>query len=188
MSKLVVLDPGHGGADSGAATNGLKEDVLTLKIAKRVKAALLRDFDVRVKLTRSDDTFVTLGDRAKFANDRNAAYFVAIHINSGGGTGYEDYIHPNAGARTKAMRADLHRAISALLQDEHIANRGKKKENFAVLRLTHMPAVLTENLFIDTPADAAKLRDDDFLKELAEAHATGIAKALNLPRVAVPVG
>ena len=190
MSKLVVIDPGHGGVDSGAVGNGLKEDVLTLKIAKRVKAALLRDFDVQVKLTRSDDTFVSLRDRAKFANDRNAAFFVAIHINSssGTGTGYEDFVQPGVGAQTRALRSKMHAQIAMFLAQEGVVNRGKKSKNLSVLRNTRMPAVLTECLFINTASDAALLRDESFLKGLAEAHARGIAKAMNLPRVGAPVG
>ena len=82
MTKLVVIDPGHGGHDSGATGHGLRECDVTLQISKRIKRTLLRDFDVDVKLTRSDDRFVGLDARAKFANDRNAAYFVAVHINS----------------------------------------------------------------------------------------------------------
>lgn len=187
MTKLVVIDPGHGGSDPGATGRGLRECDLTLKISRRIKAALLRDFDVNVKLTRPDDRTVSLGDRSKFANDRNAAYFVAVHINSGGGTGYEDFIHTNAGSSTGQRRDELHQAIAAFLHAHGVLDRGKKRANFAVLRETNMAAVLTENLFIDTNADAALLKDESFLKGLAEAHARGIAAALNLPRVAAPV-
>jgi N-acetylmuramoyl-L-alanine amidase len=187
MTKLVVIDPGHGGSDPGALGNGLRECDVTLDIAKRIRSRLLRDFDVDVKLTRRDDSFVSLGARAKFANDRNATYFVAVHINSGGGTGYEDFIHPNAGARTADWRNDVHGAIAPFLQQRGITDRGKKQKNLAVLRQTEMPAVLTENLFIDTVSDANKLKNESFLDGLAEAHARGIAAALNLPRAAVPV-
>lgn len=187
MTKLVVIDPGHGGHDPGATGNGLRECDLTLKISKRIKSALLRDFDVEVKLTRRDDTFVGLDERAKFANDRHAAYFVAVHINSGGGSGYEDYVHRNAGPQTLARRSEVHRHVATFMAGHGMADRGRKKAGFAVLRLTNMAAVLTENLFIDTAADAHLLKDDAFLKGLAEAHARGIAVALNLPRAAVPV-
>jgi N-acetylmuramoyl-L-alanine amidase len=61
-----------------------------------------------------------------------------------------------------------------------VSGRGKKKENLAVLRETHMPAVLTENLFIDNAAYARLLADDGFLMGVAEAHASGIAAALGV--------
>ena len=187
MTKLVVLDPGHGGSDPGATGNGLRECDVTLAIAKRIRSILLRDFDVDVKLTRRDDSFVSLGARAKFANDRNATYFVAVHINSGGGTGYEDFIHDNAGSRTAEWRDDLHGAIASFLSQRGVIDRGKKRANFAVLRETRMPAVLTENLFIDRRSDANQLKDPSFLDGLAKAHVRGIAAALELPRAAVPV-
>jgi N-acetylmuramoyl-L-alanine amidase len=187
MTKLVVIDPGHGGSDPGATGHGLREADLTLTIAKRLKSALVRDFDVAVKFTRHDDTFVALDARAVFANERNAAYFVSVHINSGGGSGYEDFIHNNAGPTTAARRDELHKPVSAFLRHNGVLDRGKKRANFAVLRQTQMAAVLAENLFIDAAADAKLLEDESFLTGLAEAYARGIAAALNLPRVAAPV-
>lgn len=182
MPKLVVIDPGHGGHDPGAGTNGLREAELTLKIAKRVKAALVRDFDVDVQLTRTDNRFVELADRATFANTRNADYFVSVHINSGGGTGYEDFVQPGSPTVTERRRDKVHGAVMGFMSSKGVRDRGDKRKNLAVLRLTRMPAVLTENLFIDRAEDARLLRDDAFLKGLAEAHARGIAAAMALPR------
>lgn len=184
MPKLVVIDPGHGGDDPGAQAPGLSEAAVTLKIAKRLKAALVRDFQVDVKLTRPDNRTVSLGARSKFANDRNADYFVSVHINAGGGTGYEDFVHDNAGSTTSQRRDKVHEAVTRFLRERGVADRGKKRANFAVLRETEMSAVLTENLFIDRAEDARLLKDDAFLTGLAEAHARGIAAAVNLPRVA----
>lgn len=185
MPKLVVLDPGHGGSDPGAAAQGLKEANVTLSLAKRVRKALLRDFDVRVELTRSSDRAVALQRRATFANELGADYFVALHINSGGGTGYEDFVHSSAAptGATARRRSAVHRAVMDFMKENAIPDRGKKSANFAVLRETQMPAVLTENLFIDNPADARLLKDGTFLNGLAEAHARGIAAALRLPRL-----
>lgn len=183
MTKLVVLDPGHGGEDAGAGGHGLEEARLTLAIAKRVRKALLDGFDVRVELTRTGDSAVALDARAAFANDRDADYFVSIHINSGGGTGYEDFIHRSAGAssETARRRAAVHAAVAAFMRTHRMRDRGEKAANFAVLRRTTMPAILTENLFIDSPDDAALLAKSSFLTGVAKAHAKGIATALQLP-------
>lgn len=183
MAKLVVLDPGHGGSDPGADGHGLKEASVTLKIAKRVRKALLDSFDVRVEMTRIGNSFVGLDERAAFANDRDADYFVAIHINSGGGTGYEDFIHPSAGSSsaTAKRRTKVHTSVAAFMQDKGKPDRGKKTADFVVLRETNMPAILTENLFIDTQGDAELLSKNSFLNGLAKAHAKGIAAALQLP-------
>jgi N-acetylmuramoyl-L-alanine amidase len=186
-TKLVVIDPGHGGHDPGATGNGLRECDVTLTIARRVRSALLRDFDVQVKLTRNSDVFVGLDERAQFANERGAAYFVAVHVNSGGGSGYEDYVHDNAGSLTRDRRDALHRQVATFMEAHGMHDRGRKTANFAVLRETEMPAVLTENLFIDRAGDARLLKDAAFLRGLAEAHARGIAAALSLPRALTPV-
>jgi N-acetylmuramoyl-L-alanine amidase len=183
MPKLVVIDPGHGGHDPGAQGHGINEADLTLAISKRLRRRLTRDFDVDVKLTRTDDTFVELDARAAFANDLGADYFVSVHINSGGGTGYESFIHRSAAAasETARRRATLHHAAMRFLGGRGMPDRGEKTAGFAVLRLTRMPAVLTENMFIDTDADVRLLEDDTVLRGLAHAYADGIATALALP-------
>jgi N-acetylmuramoyl-L-alanine amidase len=183
VAKLVVIDPGHGGSDPGAVANGLKEATLTLALSKRIRKALLRDFDVRVELTRSSDKSVDLSRRAAFANDRGADYFVSVHVNSGGGSGYEDFVHDGVAAtsQTEKRRSAVHDAVMSFLRRQGVRDRGKKAANFAVLRETSMPAILTENLFIDAVADARLLKKDTFLKGLAEAHAKGIGVALALP-------
>jgi N-acetylmuramoyl-L-alanine amidase len=183
MPKLVVIDPGHGGHDPGAQGNGLSEAALTLTISRRLRRRLLREFDVEVRLTRTNDTFVELDDRAAFANELDADYFVSVHINSGGGSGYESFIHPSAaaGSPSARRRAELHDTAMEFLRPKGIPDRGEKTANFAVLRLTKMPAVLTESLFIDTAADAQLLRSDAFLRGLARAYAKGIGTALALP-------
>ncbi len=137
-------------------------------------------------MTRTADESVELSRRAAFANERNADYFVSIHVNSGGGTGYEDYVHRSVapGSETASRRSVIHDAVMKVMRGARMPDRGKKTANFAVLRETAMPAVLTENLFIDTPADAQLLSDDAFLTKVAKAHAAGIGGALALPRKA----
>jgi N-acetylmuramoyl-L-alanine amidase len=81
--RLVVLDPGHGGDDYGARAFHLRESDLTLDIALRTREALLRRRpDIRVILTREDDTFVSLEQRTAMANAMNADAFVSIHLNA----------------------------------------------------------------------------------------------------------
>ena len=70
--------------------------------------------------------------------------------------------------------------ITAMREFGNIADRGKKRANFAVLRETNMPAILTENMFIDT-SDSKYLKNEAFLKAVGEAHARGVAKYLGLP-------
>lgn len=187
MAKLVVLDPGHGGSDPGAIGHGLKEKEIVLAICKRASAALRRDYQVEVALTREDnDTGVELGARADFANERRATAFVSVHINSAASSdarGFETFRHTGAAENSPAakLQGAVHDAVMDAMRPHGIVDRKEKNANFAVLRETRMPAILTENLFISNAGDAALLRDDAFLAKVAEAHALGIARALSLP-------
>ena len=82
-SPLIVVDAGHGGKDHGAKSAlGLKEKVVNIKIAKHVKTILVNRYKYRVVMTRKDDTFISLKDRSKISNQRNADLFVSIHANA----------------------------------------------------------------------------------------------------------
>lgn len=179
----IMLDPGHGGKDPGAVGNGLQEKNIVLEIAKMIKAMLLNEYEgIAVKMTRETDVFYELSDRAKMANEWGADYFMAIHVNAGAGSGFESYIHPSRSSTTVQALNAIHAEIIKQLQG--VVDRGKKSANYAVLRETKMPAILTENLFIDHSADASKLKDKSFLKKLARGHVLGLEKAFNLKRKA----
>ena len=76
---LVVLDPGHGGSDTGATTRDIAEKTIVFEFAKALAARLEAGGEVRTLLTRTDDTFVPLGERVRIAEDANAGLFVSIH-------------------------------------------------------------------------------------------------------------
>lgn len=179
---LIILDPGHGGNDPGAVGNGLQEKDINLKLALLTYGALLK-YRTWVVLTRPGDFSVGIGDRAALANRVEADYFCSLHVNAGGGTGFESYIHPAAPAVTAARQAALHRRVASFYRQYGMPDRGMKKAPFAVLEKSTMPAVLLENLFIDSKRDAALLRDENFLRGLAGAVAAGLAAALQLQRL-----
>ncbi|WLR43027.1 N-acetylmuramoyl-L-alanine amidase [Bacillus carboniphilus] len=177
MFKLV-LDPGHGGNDPGAVGNGLREKDLNLKIAKFCSDHINQNFEnVQVLMTRSTDKTLSLRERTNYANNQKADYYCSIHINAGGGNGFESYIYSGAFSskpRTDALRNVLHNKIISRL---NFRDRGKKQANFFVLRETSMPAVLTENLFIDNSSNANYLKSDSNLKAIGISHAEGLASA-----------
>lgn len=76
---LIVLDPGHGGHDSGATRNGIVEKDVVLAFALTLRDQLRASGRYRVAMTRDDDTFVPLEERREFAEERKAALFIAIH-------------------------------------------------------------------------------------------------------------
>ena len=186
--KKIYLDAGHGGADAGAVgANGLYEKNLVLKIQQYLISYLNSTYsDFTIKTTRTTDTFLSLSQRASQANSWGADAFMSIHVNAGGGTGYEDYVYRSASNASKAFQSIVHGQVQPTLLLYNHPNRGRKSANYAVLRLTNMPAVLTEIAFIDNSTDAALLQNETFLKSMGESYAKGIAVYLNLPRRAVP--
>ncbi|KJS68207.1 MAG: hypothetical protein JL50_04630 [Peptococcaceae bacterium BICA1-7] len=180
MPLTIVIDPGHGGADPGAMGFDLKEKDLNLKICKRIVSELLC-YQCTVKLTRKNDSSLSLEARAKLANSLNADFFLSIHINSGGGTGFESYVYRQPAELTVRYRSAIHSEVVAYLSQHGVMDRGRKSAGFAVLRLTKMPAVLLENLFIDNRRDVHLLTDEPFIAGLSHSIALGIAKALSLP-------
>ncbi|MCY8369095.1 N-acetylmuramoyl-L-alanine amidase, partial [Bacillus spizizenii] len=152
----IFIDPGHGGSDPGATGNGLQEKTLTLQIALALRTILINEYEgVSLLLSRTSDQYVSLSDRTNAANSWGADFFLSIHINAGGGTGFESYIYPGVGAPTTTYQSAIH---SNVIQAVDFADRGRKTANFHVLRESAMPALLTENGFIDTVADANKLK------------------------------
>lgn len=175
----IFIDAGHGGTDPGAVGNGLREKDLTLTISKRIEAILKADYNgATIRLSRTGDQTLSLKQRTDAANAWGADFFLSVHINAGGGTGYEDFAYTTVGAPTTTYQNVIHAEIMA--QIAGVKDRGKKRANFHVLRETKMPAILTENLFIDTAADASKLKQASFIEKVAQGHAKGIAKAFKL--------
>lgn len=178
----IYIDPGHGGIDPGAVGNGIKEKDIVLKIAKKIQSILKNYEDVSVKLSRTGDTFPSLSKRADDANAWGADFFLSIHINAGGGKGYEDFIHPNGGSATIAHQNTIHAEIIKAVSYFKSNNRGKKRANYAVLRQTKMSALLTENGFIDNKTDANNLKKNSFLDDVAQGHVNGLVKAFGLKK------
>jgi N-acetylmuramoyl-L-alanine amidase len=177
----IVLDAGHGGHDPGATANGLKEKDLTLATVKHIGRMLGEYEGAEVFYTRTDDRYLSLEERAAIANKLKADYFISVHINAGGGTGFESYIYNgNVSAATIAYQNVVHAEIMKAIGN--VKDRGKKRANYAVLRLTNMPAILTENLFIDNANDAAKLKSEQFLQQIAYGHVMGLEKAFGLKK------
>ena len=78
----IVIDAGHGGSDSGATGNGMAEKNLTLAIVLAAKRSFDKDSRFQVSYTRTSDTYPSLSQRAKLANNKNADMFLCVHINS----------------------------------------------------------------------------------------------------------
>lgn len=184
----VALDAGHGGKDSGAQGYNLQEKMVTLAIVHHIANILQREYDgVEILLTRATDVFIELSERANIANRWGADYFLSVHVNAGAGTGFESHIYNgNVDSATVAYQNTLHAEIYRTAY-QGFPDRGKKRSNFAVVRETNMPAILTENLFIDNSMDANYLNNPEKIELIARGHVNGLAKAFGIKAKVVPV-
>lgn len=182
----LYLDPGHGGTDPGATGNGLSEKDVTLDIALKIRSILVDQYEnVEVRMSRTGDSTKSLNQRTDEANAWGADFYLSIHINAGGGTGYEDYIYSGLSdsSRTAQYQDIIHAEVTKLNQ---LRDRGQKKANFHVLRESSMDALLSENGFIDNAQDAGLMKQASWRQNVAQGHANGIAKAFNLTRKSSP--
>jgi N-acetylmuramoyl-L-alanine amidase len=195
IDRTIVLDPGHGGKDSGAKSifNNAFEKDYTLDWALRLSRLLVTN-GWKVLLTRSSDTDVALADRVAMAERYNADLFLSLHFNSGLPnrqlTGLETYCLTPAGMPSNLVRTyeddpkqtypnnafdeqnfqlavRLHRM---LLQSTGATDRGVRRARFmGVLRGQNRPAVLLEAGYLSNPKEARQIATPEYRQKLAEA-------------------
>ena len=193
--SIVVFDPGHGGQDSGAICGNILEKDLTLDVGRRAEQ-LVRAQGLRTVMTRSDDHYVSLGERAAVANRQRNCIFVSIHFNDvkrAAVSGVETYYALPAIAGvpiswswlpfgqqmlTEPPNAESQN-LASFIQDALVAhtqavNRGTKPEQFYVLANVWHPAVLVEAGFITNKSDVSKLESEQYRDQIARAISEGI--------------
>jgi len=173
LSGRVVIDAGHGGKDPGAKSClGYYEKTINLQVAKKI-AYLLRQRGLTVIMTRDNDTFVKLEERAQIANRGNAQLFVSIHADSAARSsarGFTTYVAKSASwSAQKAARG-----IGQTMSGTGLDNLGVRKADYQVLVRTQCPAVLVELGYLSNYQEARLLRDNGFQNRLAQAIAEGI--------------
>jgi len=160
-----------------------------LKLSNYVIAHLKSTYTgFELNRTRSDKTFAELKARANKANAWGADVFVSIHVNAGGGTGFESFIYnKTTSSKTKELQKCITNRAMAAAKKHGLGAHGNqpyKSGNLSVLRNTNMPACLTEICYIDSK-DCELLKNNDFLKDMAEAYADGIADFLGLEKQSI---
>jgi len=193
---VVVLDPGHGGADSGAMCGTITEKDLTLDVALRAKVLLgLKGYSTL--LTRDSDRYVSLAERAATGNHVENSLFVSIHFNDGqrptasgvetyyagqpaGPVGFFSWLsfwQRSAAASLAAKSESLARSIQAALVDRTRAlNRGIKSKQFYVIANVRHPAALVEAGFITNKSDVTKLTTTEYRQQIATAISDGVQR------------
>lgn len=200
LSRVVVIDPGHGGTNPGtrSVVDGRNEKEFTLDWAKRL-APLLSQQGWQVFLTRTNDVDVSLPDRAALADERHADLFLSLHFNAAASgsdpSGVETYCLTPTGMASSVTRGysdDVHQVFPnnafdaenlqyavrfqrALLEVNGTTDRGVRRARYpAVLRGPNRPAVLIEGGYLSNPREARRIADPAYRQKLAEA----VAKAL----------
>jgi N-acetylmuramoyl-L-alanine amidase len=194
---LVVIDPGHGGQDSGTIKTGMVEKELTLDLAHRLQRQL-QERGLGTLLTRTDDSYVSLQDRTAIANDQQECVFVSIHFDEAGraaATGIETFYaaHPiTFPERVASWLPFLQRtsseppnvesqSLATFIQESLVAhtqavNRGTRPQQFFVIANVRHPAVLVEGGFLTNKEDVAKLANNDYREQMATAISEGIVR------------
>ena len=192
---LVVLDPGHGGQDSGATCGSVYEKDLTLDIAQRVDR-LLQAQGLATLMTRVGDSYVSLQDRAAVTNRARDCIFVSIHFNeskkpvSGIETYYAEhqaapaprlvswipfFQGPAAESPTLASQSLARFIQEAMIARTKAPDRGIKAEQLFVLDHVAVPAVLVEAGFLNKE-EIAKVDSNDYRDQMAAAISEGILR------------
>jgi len=191
---LVILDPGHGGEDTGArGRHSTVEKRIALDIAKRVQRKL-KSSGAQVRLTRKKDDTVELGARPLYAMKTGGNIFVSIHLNSSPNDrahGVETFVLPSQGfpstSRTSvshdACPGNTHDRLNSrlsyflhkeVLQSTHANDRGIRRARWKVLRDAPCPAVLVECGFLSNSPEAEKLATRRYRDRIAQGIADGV--------------
>jgi len=191
--QIIMLSAGHGGTDSGAVANGVREKDVNLAVALRTRDALNQNYDRhRVIMARDRDIFVSLPDRREMARREQPAIFVSqhhdfYHDQSANGFG----THLSTGplfAVTRQYREAIHNAIKPYMAGIGVRDRGMKYSSHWITANIPAPTVLIEYMFLSNPNEARLARDPGVQMALGIHTAEGIAKALGLPKKATAPG
>ncbi|NRG70438.1 cell wall hydrolase [Streptococcus suis] len=192
-SYTVYIDPGHGGRDSGASYGGVHEKNLALSVSNKLRENLLK-YGINVLMTRTGDYDVDFKtERSRMTNASNADLFISIHFNATGAgvsnaTGIETYWYQYDPEYQPKINKEMHNNPTRLAESEILANkvqesliketgavnRGVRRETFAVLRETAIPAILVELGFMDNPSELQVIKQDSYHTRLAKALAQGV--------------
>ncbi|HXM32468.1 MAG TPA: N-acetylmuramoyl-L-alanine amidase [Chthoniobacterales bacterium] len=194
---VVVIDPGHGGLDSGTMKAGMIEKDLTLDVARRAER-LLQSRGLVTLLTRADDSYISLAARAAIANEQPNCIFISIHFDEAGrsaATGIETYYAARQGSIPERLmswlpflqKASLEstnsesQSLASFIQEELVVhtqavNRGTRPEQFFVIANVRHPAVLVEGGFLTNKDDVSKLGTEDYREQIAAAISDGVVR------------
>jgi N-acetylmuramoyl-L-alanine amidase CwlD len=174
---VVMLDPGHGGSDTGApgVTGTLEKDV-TLSVAQTTRDALTQ-MGYKVLMTREGDEFVSLAERAAYANSALPFIYVSIHANSVPDSNISGAMVFHYQGSVEGSRIARY-VLRSIVSGTGAGDKGVRIADFYVLREVVVPSVLIEMGFLTNPAEEARLKDAAYQATMGKAIADGIDKYL----------
>lgn len=184
MAK-VFIGVGHGGRDYGACANGLKESEIVLDIALEMNKILKQHgVDTMIsRTTQGTDALDDLSPKIQRCNEYAPDLAVDIHINAGGGIGFEAFYYHGGGTSLK-LAQEIEKEVKAMGQ----YSRGLKtrlnasgNDYFGFIRQIAAPSVILEAAFIDNIDDVEKIRTIEGRKNFAVAYAKGVLNTLGIP-------
>jgi len=189
--KVVVIDPGHGGAERGATGHGLEEAAVVERLAAGFEGRLAAS-GVRTLLTRGPDTAPSDADRAALANDSGADLLVSLHCDRGTSDRQHGVATYHFGTGTGAG-STVGEHLASLVQREVVARTDLldchvHAKTWEILRLTRMPAVRLELGHLSSARDAARLADPAFIDTVAEALLVAVQRLYLPPDLDPPTG
>ena len=178
MAK-VYIGVGHGGSDSGAVKYLVEKDV-NLKMALACRD-YLKAAGVDIKISRTTDKDSSIAEKVTAANSWGADLAIDIHNNAGGGDGAEAY-HSIVGGTGKRLADNILSEFEKIGQNVRGAKTKQESgtDYFGFIRLTDMPAVITEAVFVDNAADAAQADTEAECKSFGIAIAKGVLRTLGI--------
>lgn len=174
---VIILDPGHGGSDTGAEVRKLREKKITLLAALYTKKKL-EELGYHVVLTRKKDAYLSLPKRVSLANRLRGTLFVSIHCNAASNPlaqGLEIYYHSCENKeKAFASKSLADRLLKTIITETGCSSRGVKSGRFYVIRETVMPSVLVEIGFLTNYEEWASMRKKSYLEKMASGIASGV--------------
>ncbi len=183
----IVIDPGHGGKDSGAvAVDGYTyEKDLNLLVAENLMEKLNENSEINARITRTRDEYIKLLDRASVSNDNNADLFLSIHFNSSDNSSAKGIEVLYASEKNIAIKDTVQKHFAnclqkALIRETGAVDRGiKNTPAIIVLNKTKNVSALVELGFLSNESDLENIKDPDYIDKLAKGIYNGIEDYMN---------
>lgn len=186
QSKIIVIDPGHGGPDGGASSGDVLEKDLNLAVSLKLRDIINSNGNTAVMTRETDD--IELDPNGKYSkktdlqhrldvlNSAHGDIFVSIHMNKFTDSKYSgaQVFSSDNGDKSKQLGETIQASLKNNLDNSNTRAAKGNERNVYILKNANVPAVLVECGFLSNPDELKRLTEEDYQKRLAEAIYTGI--------------